>query len=230
GKLRMNRKTQSTPSSHVIGMFRAVPCLACLLLLSARARSADTLTTYDETTIRGRVLRLADGSLEVRPRGEQEVQKLSLGNLTSVKLVPVPSAPEQGGPVLVVDNDGNHPPTEKSGKVKLRKGRHGFTLLYFQGTNGATLGVAWAGPGIQKQKLPQNRLSKWTTSSGQVTYASAFDDEGFRLPDTIEETIPQVGYKLYEWSQAGLVSEVADLRNLTLKKYGTMPEVGINFA
>src|SRR5690606_3097884 len=30
--------------------------------------------------------------------------------------------------------------------------------------------------------------------------------------------------------QAGLVSEVADLRNLTLKKYGTMPEVGTNFA
>jgi hypothetical protein len=210
-------------------MLRTLLCLSCLLVPAAGARSADTLTTYDETSTKGSVLRLADGYLEVVPEGEEQVQKVPLGNLTSVKLVPAVADPKDGGAMLLVDNDGFHGPTEKSGRVKLRKGLHAFTLLYFQGTHGATLGVAWEGPGIQKQKLPQNRLSKWTNSSSQVTYASGLDEEGFRPPDSIDETIPQVGYKLYEWSQQGLVSEVADLRDLILKKYGTMPEVGINF-
>jgi hypothetical protein len=210
-------------------MLRTFLGLTCLIVPAAGARSADTLTTYDDTTIKGRVLRLAEGYLEVMPEREDQVQKVPLGNLTSVKLVPPVADAKDGGALLLVDNDGFHGPTEKSGKVKLRKGLHGFTLLYFQGTQGATLGVAWDGPGIQKQKLPRNRLSKWTTSSGQVEYAAGFDEEGFRLPDRIEETIPQVGYKLYEWSEQGLVSEVADLRTLVIKKYGTMPEVGIDF-
>jgi hypothetical protein len=210
-------------------MLRTLLFLTCLLVPATGARSADTLTTYDETSTKGRVLRLTEGYLEVMPEGEDQVQKVPLGNLTSVKLVPAVADPKDGGAMLLVDNDGFHGPTEKSGRVKLRKGLHAFTLLYFQGTHGAALGVAWDGPGIQKQKLPRNRLSKWTTSSGQVEYSAGFDEEGFRLPDTIEETIPQVGYKLYEWTQQGLVSEVADLRTLVIKKYGTMPEVGIDF-
>src|SRR5690606_36418322 len=92
------------------------------------------------------------------------------------------------------------------------------------------LGVAWEGPGITKQKQPPNRLKKWKTSSSDVKYSAGLDEEGFRVADTIEATDPQVTYKLYEWSQNGLVKEVADLRSLIIKKYGTLPEVGLNLA
>ncbi|MEK6235764.1 MAG: PA14 domain-containing protein, partial [Planctomycetales bacterium] len=52
----------------------------------------------------------------------------------------------------VVDNDGQHPPQEKEGKVTLRRGRHKFELIYTQGGGGFELAVKWAPPGAKELK------------------------------------------------------------------------------
>ncbi len=55
---------------------------------------------------------------------------------------------------LVVNNDGNHAPQARSGKVKLTRGLHPFELLFYQGGGGSELAVQWSGPGIPRGTLP----------------------------------------------------------------------------
>jgi hypothetical protein len=55
---------------------------------------------------------------------------------------------------LLVDNDFNHPMSEKSGDVALKKGKHPIQLLFFQGSGGKGLEVSYQGPGVKKQEIP----------------------------------------------------------------------------
>jgi hypothetical protein len=199
------------------------------VLIGRTAISADTVVSYDGTTISGQVLRLKDGKVEIQIEGQPEPTRIPLGDLSRAKFVPPPPDPERFGAHLIIDNDGYHGPTEKSGKMKLRAGLQAISVLFFQGTQGAALDFSWEGPGIGKQKVPQNVLGKWKSSAEEVTYSEGLDAEGFRLPDQIGETIPQAGYKLYEWTAAGTVSEVGDLRDLAIKKYGTARQIDLNF-
>ena len=41
---------------------------------------------------------------------------------------------------------------EKSGKIKLNKGRHSLELKYFQSGGGQELKVFWKGPGFEKRE------------------------------------------------------------------------------
>ena len=59
----------------------------------------------------------------------------------------------------VVDNDGVHADRERSGTCALSAGRHAVRIVYFQGAGGATLSVAWEGPGIAKQMIPASAWS-----------------------------------------------------------------------
>lgn len=52
---------------------------------------------------------------------------------------------------LVVANDGIHPPTTKSGKVKLAPGMHKLVAAIFNLGGGVELGVAIQGPGLGRQ-------------------------------------------------------------------------------
>jgi mono/diheme cytochrome c family protein len=58
----------------------------------------------------------------------------------------------------VVDNDGVHGTTERSGKVTLEPGLHTFELRFFQGGGGAEMKVRWAGPGFGRQAIPAAAL------------------------------------------------------------------------
>ena len=60
---------------------------------------------------------------------------------------------------LVVENDGIHAATEKSGSVQLKQGDHVIEVLYFNGGAGAELLVSMAGPGLKKQEIPRALLS-----------------------------------------------------------------------
>ncbi|MBL8731877.1 MAG: alpha-L-fucosidase [Planctomycetes bacterium] len=55
---------------------------------------------------------------------------------------------------LVVDNDGLHGSTEKSGVIALAKGPHALELVWFNRTGGADLGLRWATPGQPFAPLP----------------------------------------------------------------------------
>ncbi len=59
----------------------------------------------------------------------------------------------------LVDNDGIHPASEKSGKVTLKAGGHSIVVNYFDGGGEVALKVRWKGPEIPKQEIPATVLS-----------------------------------------------------------------------
>jgi len=60
---------------------------------------------------------------------------------------------------LVVDNDGYHGATEKSGSIDLTAGEHPFSLFYFNLDGGEALKVSYQGPGLPKQEIPARAFS-----------------------------------------------------------------------
>lgn len=60
---------------------------------------------------------------------------------------------------LVVNNGGDHAPTEKRGAVELREGSHSIVVTYFNNGGGFELKVSWQGPGIEKQEIPAELLT-----------------------------------------------------------------------
>ena len=55
---------------------------------------------------------------------------------------------------LVVDHDGQHAETTKTGQIALRAGLHVFDLVYFQALGGAALRLAESAPGSSQQNVP----------------------------------------------------------------------------
>ncbi|NIA13715.1 MAG: alpha-L-fucosidase [Nitrospiraceae bacterium] len=54
----------------------------------------------------------------------------------------------------IVDNDGLHGMEERSGQAPLRAGLHAIEIQYFNAKGGGQLRVSYEGPGIPKQKIP----------------------------------------------------------------------------
>jgi alpha-L-fucosidase len=62
------------------------------------------------------------------------------------------------GDQLVVDNDGLHGVEERSGTIALSAGAHPVTVTFFEKTGGDALEAWYAGPGIEKQRIPASVL------------------------------------------------------------------------
>ncbi|HPN35700.1 MAG TPA: DUF2961 domain-containing protein [bacterium] len=62
------------------------------------------------------------------------------------------------GDQLVVDHDGRHSVSEKSGQIALATGLHAITVVYFESMVHEILRVYYAGPGIEKQPIPARVL------------------------------------------------------------------------
>jgi hexosaminidase len=60
---------------------------------------------------------------------------------------------------LVVDNDGQHGTTEKSGQVALRAGYHALDVVYFQAGGGTELHLSVSGPKTTKVEVPTEWLA-----------------------------------------------------------------------
>ena len=60
------------------------------------------------------------------------------------------------GSSKVVDNDGNHGMTEKSGTIGLKAGTHAITVEFYQGGGGYGLVARYSGPGIGKTVIPSS--------------------------------------------------------------------------
>ena len=60
---------------------------------------------------------------------------------------------------VVVDNDGVHPPQERSGKVTLKAGEHGIVVAFFDDAGGRELKISWKGPGFDKREIPASVLA-----------------------------------------------------------------------
>lgn len=61
---------------------------------------------------------------------------------------------------LVVDNDGSHGATEKSGSIQVTPGRHKLRVEYFEDYSDEALKVLYSSPSINKQEIPLDKLFK----------------------------------------------------------------------
>ena len=61
------------------------------------------------------------------------------------------------GSTVVVNHDGIHGLSERSGVIALEAGLHAITIDYFERTGSAGLVVSWQGPGVAKQVIPSSR-------------------------------------------------------------------------
>jgi mono/diheme cytochrome c family protein len=71
----------------------------------------------------------------------------------------------------LIDNDGVHPATEKSGKAPLKAGPHSFGLLYFQGGGELELGLQWAGPQTTRGPVPAEAFKHYAQPMLPVGHA-----------------------------------------------------------
>ncbi|UOQ53834.1 PQQ-dependent sugar dehydrogenase [Hymenobacter cellulosivorans] len=76
------------------------------------------------------------------------------------------------GNQLVVNNDGLHGATEKSGTIGLRAGVHALTVTFFERTGAEMLNVSYAGPGLTKQAVPAAALVRPGTAAAAAVYVS----------------------------------------------------------
>jgi putative heme-binding domain-containing protein len=59
---------------------------------------------------------------------------------------------------LVVNHDGPHGMSQRSGSIELSAGLHPLVVTYYNGTGDSGLSVAYAGPNIRKQPIPAGKL------------------------------------------------------------------------
>jgi hypothetical protein len=68
--------------------------------------------------------------------------------------------------LLVVNNDGLHKAQERSGTAVLAPGKHAIKVTYFEKNKDEMLEVSYAGPGIEKQRIPAEKLFTTKADSG----------------------------------------------------------------
>jgi signal transduction histidine kinase len=98
----------------------------------------------------------------------------------------------------VVDDDGIHTMTEKSGAAYLTAGRHPIDVSWFNGPDKYGLEVDYQGPNLPRQKIPDSALLRAQTNSGStmdfvqgLNYA-CYSATGEILPD-FNQMIPLQG-------------------------------------
>ena len=77
------------------------------------------------------------------------------------------------GSTVVIDHDGVHEFTEKSGAIALAAGVHAITIDYFERTGPAGLVLSWEGPGVARQVIPAAHFSR-----GGSTTPADLDHDG----------------------------------------------------
>jgi hypothetical protein len=80
------------------------------------------------------------------------------------------------GTTLVVNNDGNHGPRERSGVIGLKAGKHAIRVEFFENGGGEVLTASYAGPGITKQVIPTSVLYRTPCIDPALIYCDDFED------------------------------------------------------
>jgi hypothetical protein len=91
--------------------------------------------------------------------------------------------------VLVVNNDGLHGSTEKSGTVGLKAGKHAISVGFFEQTGSQVLSVSYAGPGITKQAVPSSSLYR-VSSAGNNGLNYSYYEGSYSLLPTFSSLTP----------------------------------------
>lgn len=73
------------------------------------------------------------------------------------------------GSQLVVNNNGLHAATERSGSIGLKAGLHALTVTFFEKTGQEVLVASYAGPGLSKQVIPAAALVQQAVNPGVIS-------------------------------------------------------------
>ena len=119
------------------------------------------------------------------------------------------------GSTEVVNNDGLHPVVEKGGTIGLKAGVHALTILYLQRGGGQALTLSYAGPGLDKQIIPNGKY-QWVSTNQS---APPPPTTALREPENPASTVAGLDYQYYE----GHWNQVPDFSALSPLKTGTLP-------
>lgn len=72
------------------------------------------------------------------------------------------------GEELVVDNDLPHGMLTAAGRINLKAGKHRIRVGFFESRGGQGLKVMWKGPGLEKERIPDEALSRGARWSVQI--------------------------------------------------------------
>lgn len=61
----------------------------------------------------------------------------------------------------IVDNDGDHGPVTKRGRIRLTAGPHPLEVRFYQNGGGYEFQAFWSGPGIERQPIPATVLKRF---------------------------------------------------------------------
>jgi hypothetical protein len=116
------------------------------------------------------------------------------------------------GSNLVVDNNGTHTLTERSGTIDLTVGKHAITVNYFDSTGPQELIVSYEGPGITKTAIPNSVLYREILSGD-------YDDDGqvdlYDLAMLSQQwlttyTMPDIESLAYNWLKGNTGLQIKD--------------------
>ncbi len=119
--------------------------------------------------------------------------------------------------VPLVNNDGLHSLTEKSGTIGLKAGKHAIRVTYFQHGYDNTLIVSYEGPGVSKQVIPSSSLYRVSQSSGSNLLPAV----------NPSNTVNGIDYKYYESSG---FTYLPDFNSISPVKTGTSNTFDISLA
>ncbi|MFD2934302.1 PA14 domain-containing protein [Spirosoma flavum] len=115
------------------------------------------------------------------------------------------------GTTEVVNNDGGHATTEKSGTIGLKAGKHAITVLYYQGNGGQSLSASYEGPGIGKQIIPAAALYRVPTTNtssggnGSGLLGTYFNNAALTAPAVLTRTDATIDF---DWSDGSPASGI----------------------
>jgi hypothetical protein len=72
------------------------------------------------------------------------------------------------GDLNLISNDGLHAATEASGRIGLKKGKHSFTVTFFEKAGAQLLNLSYEGPGINKQLVTSSKFYRVNISPYEI--------------------------------------------------------------
>jgi predicted esterase len=131
---------------------------------------------------------------------------------------------------LVVDNDGAHGATEKSGSRNLSAGQHTIYVTYFEISGGQELGVKMSRPGFPKQAIPDSYLGIQNVNATTLAPVTAPAYPDSLVANGISKTSIQVNWKDRATTETSYELYRSSGNNSDYYLYATLPANATSFA
>lgn len=210
----------------MIQLSRLIPMVGYTLFITiCSSVFADQIILYDGKKISGEIRSIDSKSMTVQVGNSSK--KINIFDVTSYDFIQ-PALPKDMSQLLIDGEKPSYSKGPRTGKVKLRKGFHRFTLPYYHTVGFAKLNISMSGPNIKKAAVPQGMLYRVDDKVRAIpSQKYQVDKEGYRLPLEIKKAQSSIAYRLMEWKPPKTVKSIHDLKYIPVKKYGTIPRLAL---